>query len=71
MPESDTPDDIVIAIEKGGASLDDAVHDEKSQEASGINNEGYESQISYLRSNGWTWDEIRKRVGLHHHLKGD
>lgn len=37
--------------------LDNAVHDEKSAEATGINNEGVDFQIAYLRSNGWT-DEM-------------
>lgn len=34
--------------------LDETIHDEKSAEATGINNDGLEAQLAYLRSNGWT-----------------
>lgn len=49
------PDPILAKLPSGIAedAFDDIVHDEKSQEATGINNEGIEEQIAYLRSNGW------------------
>jgi hypothetical protein len=49
--------------------LDDKVHDEKSKEASLINNDGIESQIEYLLSRGHTENEIRDIIIKH--VKGE
>jgi len=60
----DVPADILKALEVDGAALDETVHEEKAGEATGINNDGYWSQLEYLRSNGWTWIMIRKALSL-------
>ena len=53
------PKDILKALKAETASLDETVQDEKTGEASVINNEGFESQLEYLLNNGWTWTELR------------
>lgn len=40
--------------------LDDMVHDGKSSEASGINNQGMREQLDYLESLGFTFEQIKK-----------
>lgn len=40
------------------SALDAVVHELKSEEASGINNGGFSSQVSYLKSCDIPYDEI-------------
>ena len=44
-------------------SLDEAVHDCVSRSASAINNEGYEGQAKYLRTEGLSNEEILESAG--------
>lgn len=62
--KDEVPADILKVLEVDGGALDNVIHDEKSAEAAGINNDGYWSQLEYLRSNGWVWDMVRKALGL-------
>ncbi len=48
------PDPVGLRLGK----LDDLVHDVLSEQASSINNDGYEAQLEYLRENGVIWDDI-------------
>ena len=43
-------------------ALDDLVHKVKSQEASNINNQGIDAQLTYLFQNGLTVKEIQERT---------
>ena len=43
-------------------ALDELVHDEKSREASSINNGGYKDQLAYLLSRGWTLEELEDQI---------
>jgi len=43
-------------------ALDDLVRDVMSTKASEINNEGEEGQIGFLKSEGWTDEEIEKAL---------
>jgi beta-lactam-binding protein with PASTA domain len=42
--------------------LDDLVHKTKSEEATSINNTGFEEQLSYLLQAGWTIETIKQEV---------
>jgi len=41
--------------------LDDLIHEVKRDEASNINNDGIDAQLTYLFQKGWTVEEIVKR----------
>lgn len=43
-------------------ALDDLIHAVMSTKASGINNEGEKGQIDFLKSEGWTDEEIEKTL---------
>ena len=55
--------DQIIEEEKGSEVdpfyVDDAVHDEKADEASKINNRGIRAQLEYLAGRGWSEAGIR------------
>ena len=60
----DTPEDILAALKADESALDEAVHEDLSKEASGINNDGTEAQVRHLRKSGWEWNTIREAIGL-------
>lgn len=44
--------------------LDELVHDVLSKQASGINNQGYPEQLSFLLESGFSLEELKKELGL-------
>jgi hypothetical protein len=62
-------DPVLAIIQKAdlGYLLDEMVHEEKSAEATGINNAGPEAQLTYLRSSGWGDQWILERLGVLDH----
>ncbi len=51
-----------LALAEGESLLDDLIHDVMSKKASIINNEGRDGQIAFLKSEGWTDDEIKEAM---------
>ena len=41
--------------------LDDLVHEVKAGEATDINNDGLDAQLTYLFANGWTVEDIKNK----------
>jgi hypothetical protein len=64
-PAEEIPAEIQAIIDSGDHSsdLDMLVHDCVSEIASDINNEGIDSQIRYLREQGFSWKYIREALG--------
>jgi len=55
MGKSETDFDRQIA-------LDDLIHEVFARKASEINNGGEKAQIAFLKSEGWTGEEIEKQI---------
>lgn len=65
-PAEEIPAEIQAVINSGALcddALDELVHDCVSEIASDINNEGIDSQIRYLREQGFSWKYIREALG--------
>ena len=68
--EKDEKEKLIEFITKNDFShhLDSAVHDVKSKEASRVNNEGAEAQVTFLLENGTDLKEIMELVGFEEDL---
>ena len=51
-----------ILVNDGIKYLDDLVQDEVSKDATAINNEGFDAQLSFLLKRGWTVEEIKYQL---------
>lgn len=60
LPE-DWPEELT---EEQQDAMDNLVHDTASNPASDINNNGPDAQLHYLLANGFTYAEVRQRIGL-------